>query len=701
MVKISSFNCLWAAYSHNCSSFRDQLLVAKAQIDTEQPDVAVFLEMCNPYGAAESATLSMLQHIQAFELYLFQKGYVHQRKTNDLLSVWVVSRLQLIPLLLLGADKIGTAAAKVLKVHLDEFVNRRIEDNSDYVDCAGTVISPTERSIIVGVVCNAEEIEEEKTVPSAPTTAAAAVVVPAGSNNDATTGAAAAAASATTTIKVKRKIRRVLPLIATHARCLYNNTRFAALLFSLLRSFVARKGIVIGDMNVDVTKETLLTVQKNDPRVAAELQPGALDALWALPMCPVAQNPGRATCTGISFPFQPLNIDGIFAPNKPVEIKVRSLDDEECDEGSTVGPNELFPSDHRWIVADIPRDAFLEVPVRRSAVKMGPFHQQLFTDINTGEDTFVDARVATHLWSQSMPELMKLCETPVVLQRPSTIAAVAEALAQGLPPPVGGGGAGFAGAGAGGSRGPIQCFTCGGAHFARDCPKNGGGGGGGAGTAAGAQGPRFSPVGAAGGGWAPRPPRSVSPGGAPASHPAGVGGFTPAQLAALAPPSSTSTSAAVAGAPAVGLRSRSRSNDRVAGGSSQKDFSSPVLSPTLLKATPSAAAAPAASSSSDDSDQKPTTAAAAATATADDLCCFFDMIGECRGNCGRVHRACRFGEQCTRRTCMYGHPSSRVVPAAKPATAPATAASDSRGAALSSPSQMPAHREATAEGERK
>ncbi len=189
-MKITSFNTLYCGYSSNTTSIHDQMKLIKQHIEQEQPVVCVLLEAPQLLQPVTGENVELMNSLQQCEAWLYQQGYFHQRKTlkaTDRLSVWVVSRRPLIPLLLLGSNEVGGAMANVISVSRDEPI-AKVSEASDFVDCAAATAS-VDRSIICGVLCDAYE-------------------APGGSGT--------------------QMLRPVLPLVALHAPCLFYNTRFSS-----------------------------------------------------------------------------------------------------------------------------------------------------------------------------------------------------------------------------------------------------------------------------------------------------------------------------------------------------------------------------------------------------------------------------------------------------------------------------------------
>jgi hypothetical protein len=301
-MKVTSLNALWFTYSAGFSSFRDQLNLIKTHITTEAPDVSVLLEMPNPHDPVTDATLLVNEDIWELDGWLASQGYLYSRKLNDKLSVWVVSKTPLVPLLLLGSSTVSGAISSLFKMaelNGSAFINA----NSTFADCIAQM-GKADRSVIVGV-----------------------------KNKDG---------------------KAVLPLIATHARCLYMNGRFGRLLVHLLSSFVAVSGIVVGDFNIEPTMASSL----DGADFQSELAQHTRSKLLSLPVG-VLSAPSTHTAVSVNYPFEPLLLDYFLCKEKLV-VGASSVSDAG---GLAPLPNTKHPSDHKWVAAVIPSKAMLPVTV--------------------------------------------------------------------------------------------------------------------------------------------------------------------------------------------------------------------------------------------------------------------------------------------------------------------------------------------------
>jgi hypothetical protein len=297
-MKITSFNTLFYQYSNGQTSIHDQLRGVQEHLDRERPDVLVAFEMPNPHQAISSDNFSVLSLLWQFESSLREQGYRHIKQLNDKLSIWIISKCPLVPLLLLGSGTVSGAIANMFApVPLETVSQGAIHAESTYPQCLRTAME-RDRSMIVGV-----QVGE-----------------------------------------------RVLPLIALHAKCLFFNRRFGQLLLFFLRAFVATKGLVLTDINCEVSQPHDLS---RDPRFAREMGDAIAKRLSQWPLGQVNAAQGH-TATNMSYPFNPLSIDCLVSPSShPLRVGGDSDPVPSAQRGHT--------SDHHWIAVDeVPEEWMLE-----------------------------------------------------------------------------------------------------------------------------------------------------------------------------------------------------------------------------------------------------------------------------------------------------------------------------------------------------
>ena len=342
-MKVSSLNTLWSTYSNGFSSFRDQLALVKHHIEAEKPDVCVLLEMPNPHDQVSDANLLLFEALWELDAWLVEQGYPFSKRLNDKLSVWVLSKTPLVPLLLLGSSMVSGAISRLFQMaELDP--NVYINATSTFADCIAQMGKP-DRSIIVGVV-----------------------------SGDG---------------------KHVLPLIATHARCLYTNARFGRMLMHLLLSFVAGRGIVVGDFNIE--PDAALTLDKQED-FAVELPKAAQQKLLNLPRAAMS-HPKTHTAVSVQFPYEPLLLD-YFLCKEPLDVATNSAGEVQTDRARYPLPNPRHPSDHKWVSAQIPVSVMLD---------------------NSGNRQ--DSRSLTFDWSRSHSSLLAICAAPLSVKMTAAAAA--------------------------------------------------------------------------------------------------------------------------------------------------------------------------------------------------------------------------------------------------------------------------------------
>ena len=296
-MKIVSFNSLYYGFSNHMCSFNDQLQGMMQCVTAESPDVVVFLEAPDRSLPVSSKTLMLHHAIAAFDQWMLDNGYRYTHHTREILSIWIFSKLKLVHLLLMGKATLAEAFSTIFPQIPRE--QNKIDASSPFPKVIQHMIEK-DRSVVLGVV--------------------------------------------------NEKGSAVLPIVVTHAKCRYFNTRFGRLLLHLCRAVVARKGIIFGDMNIDMTEPVLL----DGPDFKDELPPPAQSALLSLPQgylsCDLEEH--RKTSNSVEFPFAPLAIDLVVAPRK---LQVTSAP------GPAVIPNRSHPSDHRWISFDAVDDDMLAV----------------------------------------------------------------------------------------------------------------------------------------------------------------------------------------------------------------------------------------------------------------------------------------------------------------------------------------------------
>ena len=300
-LKITSFNTLYYGYSNGQTSIRDQILGIQHHFEQELADVTVLFEMPNPHVAVNSDTLMTTNALWELEDWLRGRGYGHIRQLDDKLSVWVVSRHPLKPLLLLGSSTVNGAIKNLFDMTPDPTgVATRIDKTSSYPVCLRSAIE-RDRSTIVGVQFNG----------------------------------------------------RILPLIALHAKCLFFNPRFGRLLIFFLRAFVAQKGIVVTDINFSLDQSFELL---DDPLFKAEIDPTIIQRLRDIPLGSI--HSGESTAISVSYPYARLAIDTVIGPPHPA-FSIRIGGDK-----SACIPNLKYSSDHQYIVIScLPSDWFLDLEV--------------------------------------------------------------------------------------------------------------------------------------------------------------------------------------------------------------------------------------------------------------------------------------------------------------------------------------------------
>ncbi len=323
MTKITSYNTLFYGYSNGMTSVFDQISSVMDHFELENPDVCVLFEMPNPLQPVSADNIVVMGELFRFEEWLRGKGYAHIRQLNDKLSVWVVSKLRLLPILLLGSSTVSGAISNLWK-SLPVVRDTKITSDSAYPQCLLSALDK-DRSMIFGV----------------------------------------------------ETVNGVLPLIAIHAKCLFFNPRFARLLLFFLRAFVAQKGLVLTDINLDLSAETNPLFE--DPLFTAEMPEYIVNTLRRVNLGVI--NKVAETATSMSYPFQALNIDCAISA-QPVDIRIGG----SCD----VIPSSTYSSDHRWVVVEnIPDCMLLRV-------------------VNN------DARLITGVWAISHSELLAIYNNRLV-----------------------------------------------------------------------------------------------------------------------------------------------------------------------------------------------------------------------------------------------------------------------------------------------
>src|SRR5579864_6562795 len=114
MVKLITYNTLYYNYSDGKISYSDQLSNVTDLINSEKPDIACLLEMPNPYQEVKSETLLLCQHLERLTDWFHKQGYMYIKCLNNMLSIWIISKFPMCPLLLLGASTVSGAMNKLL-----------------------------------------------------------------------------------------------------------------------------------------------------------------------------------------------------------------------------------------------------------------------------------------------------------------------------------------------------------------------------------------------------------------------------------------------------------------------------------------------------------------------------------------------------------------------------------------------------------
>lgn len=275
MVKLITYNTLYFNYSDGAISYTDQLNNVMDLISVEEPDIACLLEMPNPHQEVKSETLLLCEQLEILTNWFHKKGYMYIKCLNNMLSIWIVSKFELRPLLLLGASTVSGAMNKLL-LNPQFGPTVQITQSSNYIDCfKAACCSKDDRSLITGVMI--------------------------GSN--------------------------LLPLVVVHDKCLFWNSRYYNLRFHFLSAVVSTYGLVVGDFNGNLHtwgKENLI----NDPRLDIEIP--TVSAIFRSWSQGVAHLPKEKNCeiipTAIStkFPYEALYIDGAFTNAKSVIRVTRS-----------------------------------------------------------------------------------------------------------------------------------------------------------------------------------------------------------------------------------------------------------------------------------------------------------------------------------------------------------------------------------------
>lgn len=335
-MKVLSFNTLFCGYSKGFTSFRDQLLAVRRSIEQERPDVACFLEMPNPFDEVTGDSLALHDALAQLDHWLIGEGYPFFRKLNNKLSVWIVSKTPMVPLLVVGSACVSGAISKLVD-HPRSEVDLQITTNSTFADCLRHMSVKANRSLVVGV-CH----------PKNPQT--------------------------------------ILPLIAVHAPCEYENHRYGKLLLHLLSSMVSQVGVVVGDFNFDISQRCSLHEEETATLLRQELPSAIATSLLQLPVGRTfaSQTP---TAMSVTFPYQPLCIDGFICNSKaPISVSSGRVNVKEA---SATIPHDTHASDHYWISAEIPDDVMITCKQHCPAV---------------------DARLISFQWSCRYPELMRFME---------------------------------------------------------------------------------------------------------------------------------------------------------------------------------------------------------------------------------------------------------------------------------------------------
>ena len=277
MPKILTYNTLFYNYSDGTTSYNDQIETVLKVIKQENPDIACLLEMPNIYQEVKSENLFLVEKIEKLKAVFHANGYTYIKCLNNTLSIWILSKYPLIPLLLLGSSTVSGAMNKLI---LNPYCGPSIQINesSNYIDCLKTTTSSKDdRSIITGV-----EIDGS-----------------------------------------------VMPLIVVHDKCLFWNNRYSKLRLQLLCAAVQNYGLVVGDFNSNLCNWNTENLS-NDKRLDEELFSIA-DTLrsWELGEIYIPRDKSNnpiPTAQSVKFPFETLYIDGMIAKKEAkITLKLVSL----------------------------------------------------------------------------------------------------------------------------------------------------------------------------------------------------------------------------------------------------------------------------------------------------------------------------------------------------------------------------------------
>lgn len=275
MVKIITYNTLYYNFSDGSISYVDQLRNVMSLITKETPDIACLLEMPNYHQEVKSETLLLCEQLEKLMSWFYKQGYPYVKCLNNTLSIWIVSKLPLCPLLLLGSSTVSGAMNKLLSN--PQFGPQvQITQSSNYVDCfKAACCIKDDRSIITGVIIGTS----------------------------------------------------ILPLIVVHDKCLFWNSRYSNLRLHFLSAAVSGYGLVVGDFNGNLdtwNKDNLVTDSRLDseiPTIANTLRSWT-QGVGHLPR----DKTGEPIPTAVSnkFPYESLYIDGAFCNQRAKISVVRS-----------------------------------------------------------------------------------------------------------------------------------------------------------------------------------------------------------------------------------------------------------------------------------------------------------------------------------------------------------------------------------------